>query len=339
MVSPKVSVVLPFHQPGDFFREALNSTISQQGVAFELILVANNPDHHSMQTANTFASEYKNVCLVQEHQQGISHALNCGLRHCKGTYIARMDADDCMLPGRLELQSAYLDAHKDAGVVSGLVVLETAPDLQLQNDGMVAYVDTVNALLTHTSMYDHRFIDAPLIHPSVMFRQELIQQHGNYHSGELPEDYEMWLRWMETKVQFAKIPQPVLKWRDHALRLTRSANAYSSNAFDKVRMHYLSRAISNQKKQDQALWIWGAGRNARKKIQLLPSHSLPVTGYIDVDMNATVERFPVIHFTAIPPPGAMFIVSLVTNRGKYREIRSFLEEKGYVEGTDFLIGA
>lgn len=339
MVPPKVSVLLPFHEPGEFFSDALTSTLHQYGVNFEVVLVANNPDHGSMQTALRMAAAHPIIKLVHENRQGISHALNCGLKHCSGEYIARMDADDIMLPGRLAFQSDYLDANDDTDVVSGLVIEEKEHQELHQTDGMKEYTGTVNDLLTHQSMFHHRFIDAPVIHPSVMFRKKLIDRFGDYNTAEIPEDFEMWLRWFDENVRFAKLNLPVLMWRDHAKRLTRSAPSYSSHAFDLVRMHYLSRFLSNQMKPGKALWIWGAGKYARRKIRLLPADTVPVEGFIDVDLNASVAGFPVMHYTTLPPPGKMFIVSLVSNRGKYHEIRHFLLSKGYEEGVDFVLGA
>ena len=50
-------------------------------------------------------------------------AINAGCALAQAPLIARMDADDVMLPDRLERQVAYLDGHPDVALLGGGIVL------------------------------------------------------------------------------------------------------------------------------------------------------------------------------------------------------------------------
>ena len=46
-------------------------------------------------------------------------AIDAGCALAQAPLVARMDADDVMLPDRLERQAAYLDAHPEVALLGG----------------------------------------------------------------------------------------------------------------------------------------------------------------------------------------------------------------------------
>ena len=55
--------------------------------------------------------------IIDQENAGISAAVNHGLAHCVGRYVARMDADDIALATRLAEQAAFLDARPEVAMV------------------------------------------------------------------------------------------------------------------------------------------------------------------------------------------------------------------------------
>lgn len=185
---PKISVLLPFYRPGPALDEAVGSILSQGLGDFELLLIDNNADPGSREVAARRAAEDARIRLVHEARQGIAHALNAGLAHARGTYIARMDADDISRTGRLEKQAGFLDAHPEIGAVSSQTAFRSSVP---KNEGYALFVDWQNGLITHEDHVLNRFVESPLAHPTIMFRKKLIDLYGPYDTGELPEDYEL----------------------------------------------------------------------------------------------------------------------------------------------------
>ncbi len=195
-MAPKISVILPVWNAGDTLEPAIKSILGQTEEDFELVIVDDGSDDASDNIIARHAAADGRVRPVFIPHSGIVTALNIGLSQARGRYIARMDADDLSHPSRLEKQASYLDRNPDTGLVSCLV--EHLGDHK-EKAGYAHYVDWINSLTSHEEIYLNRFVESPLAHPSVMIRRELIDTHGSYRDGSFPEDYELWLRWLQAE--------------------------------------------------------------------------------------------------------------------------------------------
>src|SRR5262249_16983697 len=139
------------------------------------------------------AREEPRIVVIEQAAAGVADAANAGAAVARGEFIARMDADDASHPERLREQGAWLAAEKtrDVGVVGSLG--EFGGD-RAASAGYALHVDWTNTLLTPEAIALNRFVESPLVNPSVMFRRELVARHGGYRTGNFPEDYELWLR-------------------------------------------------------------------------------------------------------------------------------------------------
>jgi glycosyltransferase involved in cell wall biosynthesis len=334
-MKPLVSFLIPFYNPGKQIFDCIDSVLSQEGPEFEIVLVDNGSDDG---TFDAVASRYRihhRIRLAHEPQKGIAHALNTGLKWCSGQYIARMDADDICLPGRMYKQANFLEANPSVGLVSGLVRHQG----DNETEGMSFYVEQINKLLKAEDIRKFRFIDSPFAHPSVMFRKELIDLFGGYDTTGIPEDYELWLRWMESGVVMEKINEDVISWNDLPSRLSRNHPNYSRESFESARIPYLQRWLRSHVRPDKPIFIWGGGKFSRQKTKLLELGGVRIHGFIDVIEKGVIDGKPVIHYTRIPPPGSIFILSSVSNRGKFQEIRDHLLAKGHTEELDFILSS
>jgi hypothetical protein len=204
---------------------------------------------------------------------------------------------------------------------------------------MIFYVETINGIWGSESIRKHMFVESPFAHPSVMFRKSLIDMYGQYSTEQVPEDYELWLRWKEQGIVMEKINQEVIVWNDQPNRLSRTHENYSRSAFENTRVKYLVRWLRQHVRPDKPIFIWGGGKFSKRKASLLEEQGIRIHGFIDVDENRTSDTKPIIHYSKIPPAGSIFILSSVSNRGKFEEIRTFLSSKGHQEEVDFLISS
>lgn len=326
-----ISVLLPCHREGHLLQRAIDSVLAQTLPDWQLLLVCNNTDETTLAVAQAAAQNDRRIFLVHEHTPGIAYALNTGLKHCTGDYVARLDADDTMPPGRLAMQKVYLDSHHETGLVSGQVRFVTD-----EGAGYDHYVQQINGWQTHEQMYRYRFVESPVAHPSVMFRRSLIDRFGDYSTGNVPEDYELWLRWLQAGVRFGKTDEVVLDWYDSPGRLSRTHDNYARRAFDEVRLQYLARALPDLA-HGRPLWVCG-GRYARRKSARLKSLGIQVTGIVDV-IERRLETLGSMTYEQLPSPGSIFLVSMVSNRDGYRVVEEVLTQKGYVAERDYVLAA
>src|SRR5204862_7714986 len=164
---------------------------------------------------------------------------------------------------RLLRQWEFFDRHRQLGVVSCRG--RHGGDKTAQA-GYAAYVAWINSLLTPEDIALRRFVESPLAHPSGMFRRVLLQEYGGYASGDFPEDYELWLRWMDAGVQFGKVDAELLLWNDTPTRLSRTDQRYRPEAFYRIKCVYLARWLERQVEPSRReIWLWGAGRITRQR--------------------------------------------------------------------------
>jgi glycosyltransferase involved in cell wall biosynthesis len=334
MKIPLVSVLLPYRNAENTLLRCLNS-LKNQLLHNELILVENQPEESPVVIEFILQNPHLNILKIKELRPGIVHALNAGLQHCRGLFIARMDADDEMLENRLTLQSNYLIQNPDIDLVSGLV--EYTGDQQ-KNFGFFLYVQQINSIKSVEEISALRFIESPFAHPSVMFRKSAIDQPNLYKHGDFPEDYDLWLRWLQMGRKMAKIDSPVLRWHDSNSRLSRVDQRCSLEAFRQLKTEYLIRWINNNVSKEKKIIIAGAGKLAKPTINQLIENQIPISAITDLK-ERNFLNIPFIPWKELPEPLEYFIISLVSNRGSWQIIRKDLENRGYEMMRDFILCA
>lgn len=342
--TPVISVVLPVHNAVETIHTAVESLEAEYlhaaspGIV-EVIAVDDGSTDGSRKLLDGLAVENPWLRVVPQRHLGIVKALNAGIDAARGRYIARMDADDESLPGRLAAQCAFLDANPDIGVVGGLV--EFGGD-RVASRGYALHVDWLNSLTTPEDIALARFIESPVAHPSVMFRRKLVEQHGGYKSGAFPEDYELWLRWMDAGVRFGRIETPVLCWNDPQGRLSRTDPRYSTDAFYAVKARYLAKWLQRENRHHPEVLAWGSGRTTRIRVSHLQAQGVEVLAWVDVDprkVDREIHGIPVISPDEIPEPGRCFVLPYVGSRHAREEICTWLERLGFRKGVDFIPAA
>ena len=106
---PRVSVVIPTYNRAGLLPRAVASVLAQTWTEFELLIV---DDHSTDGTPAAIArfADGRIRSFRHPRNSGQSKALNTGIGHARGDYLAFLDDDDEWLPGKLAAQVAVLDA-------------------------------------------------------------------------------------------------------------------------------------------------------------------------------------------------------------------------------------
>ncbi len=333
MQTPLISVVLPFFQEKQELNVSIESVLNQSFTSFELILVGNNASQIASSIAQSWRKKDKRIVLLKEEKQGIVYALNAGISHARGKYIARMDGDDRSLPQRLEKQVFFLENNQQYDVVSCQTKFGSTIH---ESRGYGLFVEWQNSIITNEQHQLYRFIESPLAHPSVMFRKTLVDKHGLYSTDDIPEDYELWLRWMENGVSFYKLPEVLIEWNDHQKRLSRNHSNYSKEAFNFVRSNYLTRWIKKEVHASKKIIVCGSSKICRKRAALLQKNGIEISGFTDVSLRRQ-KQADVIHYEELTKAEDWFLINFISKRGVGDAIRKYFTTKGFVEGIDFIM--
>lgn len=333
---PSISLLLPVRDAAVTLEAAIASIQAQTFRDWELIIMDDGSQDDTPRILTSLAATDHRIRVQHMPPRGIAEALTLGTEACRGEFIARMDADDLMSPQRLEVQHDFLGTHPHVGLVSCRVRYGG------REEGYASHVEWINSLMTPASISMRRFVEAPVAHPSVMFRRTLLTQHGGYRSGDFPEDYELWLRWLQAGVQFGKVDAELLTWNDPPGRLSRRDSRYSVDAFYRMKCLHLAHWLREHISPQREIWLWGAGRVTRRRFDALATHGVHITGYIDVDETKRGQHpdgRAVRMADDLPPQGESFILAGVGARGAREQITQHLVERGWQEGPDFILAA
>lgn len=110
----KYSVIVPVYNGEKYLKQCLSSVVSQIRESDELIIIDDGSKDHSKEIYYAFAREYPQIKVIQQENQGVYAARQCGIRHATGDYIIFVDADDTWTENTLsEIDSLLTEGNVD----------------------------------------------------------------------------------------------------------------------------------------------------------------------------------------------------------------------------------
>lgn len=319
-------MIVPVRDEEPYLAECLESLSAQTLSDFEVVVV----DDGSSDASPTIAAEHargdSRFRLLRQEPAGMVAASERARAEARAPLIARMDADDVALPERLELQAAAIE-EEGLAAVGGRVEYFPEP-----TDGMRAYAEWLNSLVTVDVALRDLWVECPLPGPGLMARAELV----SYRDRGWPEDYDLVLRLWERGGRFRNVDRLVHRWRDHPERLTRTQPAYTLDAFRRCKVHFLRRTLLGD---GRAAVVWGAGPTGKAFARELLASGTPLAAFVEVDPRKLGKRIhgapvvPVEHAADFSGALALGAVSGPEGRARVRELAAGL---GLAEGRDFV---
>ena len=308
----RCSWLIPVRDGGSWLAQAVTSALAGCGNDDEVVLVNDG----SVDGAVEALSPHPKLRTLHQRKQGLVAALEYGRRECHGQYIARLDADDIALPGRLDHQIAALDTDPSLAAVGGRATLFT--DHGPVPRGMQYYIDWINNL---DDPHREILVESPLLHPAVTFRATHVEHIGGYRSGEVPEDYDLWLRLVADGFRIANVAHEVVSIRDHSSRLTRTDSRYSRTAFDSCRRNFLQKTALLRPRR---IVLWAGVRGGRPWLRWLKTGGHRIIAVIDITKSIVRSGVPVFPPVALPDLDLDMLLVAVGARGARDQIRNEL---------------
>jgi glycosyltransferase involved in cell wall biosynthesis len=117
---PAISVVVLCYNLEKYIGGCLESVMTQKiDVPFEVIVGDDGSIDNSVSVIESVRARYPHVIklITHEHNVGYSRNLADVMAQAAGEYIATIDGDDLMLPGKLARQFEFLETQRDFGMV------------------------------------------------------------------------------------------------------------------------------------------------------------------------------------------------------------------------------
>jgi len=209
MLNPLVSVVMSAWNEADCIGAAIRSVLDQSFRDFEFIILDDASTDDTVARIQAF-DDPRIRLLRNESNLKLAASLNRGLREARGIYIARMDADDVALPGRLAKQVEFMEANPAIGVLGGAY----HRILRGRMDGKIRPSPLMHGLEHERIAADVFFLHGGVLHPTILFRRSSLPKSGNLYDESFPtgEDDELWPR-LARVARFANLAEPLIRYR------------------------------------------------------------------------------------------------------------------------------
>lgn len=186
-----VSVVMSVHANPSHVAATLDSVLEQSGVGFEVIVI----DDGATEPVKQVLARYQNddrVEVLGQANQGLTKALIRGCEAAQHPLVARIDAGDLMIPGRLRIQAQILSEQTELGLLTSWVEV-------CSEEGYVLYeVRLTRSQLEAGATAQAADCIVTPVHSSVMFRKSVYLQVGGYREQfYFAQDCDLWSRMVE----------------------------------------------------------------------------------------------------------------------------------------------
>lgn len=333
MLAPAISILVPVWNAASTLPAMLRSIRVQTYTDYECVLVDDGSSDATPSLLRAAARRDDRVRVVSRGHSGIVQALNAGLEHCRGRYVARMDADDRMHRERLARQLAAME--RDPGLTAVGSHVRLFPRARL-TEGRLAYESWVNSLATEDDVLRDRFVECPLVHPTLFIRRDALDEYA-YRDASWAEDYDLILRMLARGLRLSVVPLPLLAWRDGSARLSRTHRAYTLERFTACKAAFLANTWLDA--DTYVLWGYGdTGRTLCKALATQGRHPSHIVELHPGRVGQTVAGAPVISPEALErlSPRPRHVVVSVAGQTARSLIRASLDKAGFVERRDYL---
>ena len=205
-MKPEISIIMPVHNAEKFLRKSIESLLNQECRNFELLII----DDMSRDSSRKIISEYEDdrvLFFSNKKNEGVAKSLNRLIKHARGKYIVRMDADDISVTNRLDLQLEFMERNEEVGILGGQIsMIDEAGEIVGNNSRFP---------LEHRAIAKELMYRCPIAHPTYFVRKKVYQELGGY-SNRPAEDYDFLLRALSRNVKFANLPEIILFYRVHS---------------------------------------------------------------------------------------------------------------------------
>ena len=207
-----ISVIMPTRNSSKTIEKSVNSLLAQTFSDFELMLLDDNDLEEESQLLGEITKSDPRIKLIKlsENRKTFGHIgglLNLGIKNSSGSFIARQDADDFSLPHRFQEQIIALNRMN----------LDLIGSQALFMNNNFNYESISELPIKHLDISQYAHYANPFIHSSIMFRRSILATLDGYDENlSTGQDYELWIRVIQSGFKVANTKSPLVLVMRHA---------------------------------------------------------------------------------------------------------------------------
>jgi carbamoyltransferase len=204
--TPKLSIVTPSYNQGDYIEATIESIISQDYPNLEYIV----QDGGSKDSTVNVLKNHDEEILHWESKQdkGQTNAINLGFQHASGEIMAYLNSDDLLLPGALNYIVNYFNEHPEVDVIYGHRILIDSQGEEVGRWVLPRHDDKVLSF-------------ADFIPQETLFwRRSIWEKVGGSldESFRFAMDWDLIVRFRDAGAKFVRLPRFLGAFRVHQLQ-------------------------------------------------------------------------------------------------------------------------
>lgn len=211
MFAPLVSIVIPVYNGEIFLRDAVDSALCQTYPHCEVLVVNDGSEDGTGAVLREYGDRIR---VFSKPNGGVASALNTGIEHARGEYIAWLSHDDMFTPDKTEKQVQFLREQPDAYRVvfsdCRLIDAEGNALSPIRYDRELARRSSLNAVFSML-----------LNGCAMLIPKRALIGAGLFRDLRCAQDYDMWFR-LARLLPFVHLPEIVCLSRQHAGQGTQS---------------------------------------------------------------------------------------------------------------------
>lgn len=99
---PKISVIVPCYNVGNYIRQCMDSIVNQTLKEIEIICINDGSTDETLSVLREFEAKDKRVTIIDKPNSGYGHSMNTGLKCARGEYVGIVESDDFIEPNMFE---------------------------------------------------------------------------------------------------------------------------------------------------------------------------------------------------------------------------------------------
>lgn len=225
----RLLICIPVYNAELYIEKALDSIINQTYQDFDVLILDDGSTDKTEEICRKYEENNENFSYINDGKNlGLPKRLNQSIKMCKHEYYCRMDADDIMLPKRIEMQVQYLNDNPEIDLIGSDAIV-------IDNEGNETGTIIVPPDLSNISMLKV-MTTTILVHPSVMGRSLWFKRNPYNERLERSQDRELWARTVKVS-NLRNLNTPLIKYRQE--------NSYYTKKYSKNIRYALSYCNSN----------------------------------------------------------------------------------------------
>lgn len=333
---PEISVLMSVYNGEEYIKETIESILNQSFRDFEFIIIDDRSTDNTVSVIQGFSDPRIRLFELGENR-GVAKALNFGLQHIQGKYIAKVDADDLYSSERLFLQKKFLDEHQEISLVGSFIEYfphdETVRNLKLYLDKKNIWERRKNTYTEWKDISEVIYSYCCLTHSSIMVRNNVLREF-QYREFPMGEDYDLFYRLNKAGHKMAIINRVLTKVRVNGKSTTvQHSDLYFDQILYEIKRAEIEQLFHNSNK----VYIWGAGSFGEKMGQVLKRNNLEIIGFID---SAHEKEGMVIQDKIVYSPAVLKRENskvIIASEPGMLEIVKYLKNHGFIHLKDFIV--